>query len=105
MALGRRKAERQDALSEAGLRTYILEPERGRQRWEDQPIHVGASNLSLLMRTMCGIGKPKTLQDLPEGFLAIVQGLWRALERLLQRHTIERGPDVNTRADPIAAAV
>ena len=150
-------------LTEAGLRTYISEPERGRQRWEDQPkereavygnrrrirgdrgkrllrsrgellerpfahcyetgamrrthlrghekilkrllIHVGASNLSLLMRTMCGIGKPKTLQDLPEGFLAIMQGLWRALERLLQRHTIERGPDVNTRADPIAAAM
>ena len=49
--------------------------------------------------------KPKTLQDLSEGFLAIMQGLWRALEHLLQRHTIERGPDVNTRADPIAAAV
>jgi len=149
-------------LTEAGLRTYISEPERGRQRWEDQPkerkavyanrrrirgdrgkrllrsrgellerpfahcyetgamrrthlrghekilkrllIHVGACNLSLLMRTLCGIGKPKTLQDLPQGLLAVIQGLWRALERVLRRCTLARGSDVHIRAHLIAAA-
>ncbi len=149
-------------LTEAGLRTYISEPERGRQRWEGQGqereavygnrrrirgdrgkrllrrrgemlerpfahcyetgamrrthlrghekilkrllIHVGANNLSLLMRTLCGIGKPKTLQDIPQGLFALMQRLWRTLERLLRRCTLERGPDVPIRAHPIAAA-
>ena len=67
-------------------------------------IHVGACNLSLLMRTLCGIGKPKTLQDLPQGLLAVIQGLWRALERVLRRCTLARGSDVHIRAHLIAAA-
>ncbi len=149
-------------LTEAGLRTYISEPWRGRQRWEGQRqerkavygnrrrirgdrgkrllrrrgellerpfahcyetgamrrthlrghekilkrllIHVGASNISLLMRTMFGIGKPKTLQDLPEGLLAVIQALWRPLECVLGRCTLERGPDVHIRAHPAVAA-
>ena len=149
-------------LTEAGLRTYISEPERGRQRWEDQPkerkaiyanrrrirgdrgkrllrsrgellerpfahcyetgamrrthlrghekilkrllIHVGASNLSLLMRTLCGIGKPKTLQDLPGGLLTLLQGLWRALERVLRPCTLARGSDLDIRVHLITAA-
>ncbi len=149
-------------LTEARLRTYISEPDRGRQRWEDQPkerkavyanrrrirgdrgkrllrsrgellerpfahcyetgamrrthlrghekilkrllIHVGACNLSLLMRTLCGIGKPKILQDRPGGLLSLIQGFWRALERVLRRCTLKRGPYVHIRAHPIAAA-
>ena len=149
-------------LTDGGLRTYISEPARGRQRWEDQPherdavygnrrrirgdrgkrllrsrgellerpfahcyetgamrrthlrghekilkrllIHVGASNLSLLMRTLGGIGKPKVLQDLPEGLLAVIQGLWRALERVLRRCTLDRSPEEHFRAHPIAVA-
>ncbi len=67
-------------------------------------IHVGAGNLSLLMRTLCGIGKPKTLQDIPQGLFALMHRLWRTLERLLRRCTLERGPDVPIRAHPIAAA-
>ncbi len=149
-------------LTDGGLRTYISEPARGRQRWEDQPherdavygnrrrirgdrgkrllrsrgellerpfahcyetgamrrthlrghekilkrllIHVGASNLSLLMRTLGGIGKPKVLQDLPEGLLAVIQDLWRALERVLRRCTLDRSPEEHFRAHPIAVA-
>ena len=149
-------------LTNGGLRTYISEPERGRQRWEDQSherdavygnrrrirgvrgkrllrrrgellerpfahcyetgamrrthlrghekilkrllIHVGASNLSLLMRTLCGIGKPKTLQDLTEGLFALIQRLWRALEAELGRCVLQRRPNAPIRAQPITAA-
>ena len=107
-------------IAEAGTRTYISEPERGRQRWDNQPaeqravygnrrrvrgergsrlqrqrgeklervnahlyetggmrrvhlrghenilkrllIHVGALNLGLLLRTVCGVGTPRGLQ-------------------------------------------
>ncbi len=149
------------ALTDGGLRTYISEPARRRQRWENQSrerdavygnrrrirgdrgkrllrsrgellerpfahcyetgamrrthlrghenirkrllIHVGASNLSLLMRTLCGIGKPKVLQSLPQGLLALIQRLRWALERLLRRCTLACG-DVHRRAQLIVAA-
>ena len=149
-------------LTDGGLRTYISEPARRRQRWKDQSherdavygnrrrirgdrgkrllrsrgellerpfahcyetgamrrthlrghekirkrllIHVGASNLSLLMRTLCGIGKPKVLQSLPQGFSALIQRLWRALERLLRRCTLVCGPEVPRRAQLIVGA-
>jgi len=148
-------------LTEAGLRTYISEPERGRQRWENQPkeqqavyanrrrirgdrgkrlmrsrgellerpfahcyetgamrrthlrghekirkrllIHVGACNLSLLMRTLCGIGKPKTLQDRPGALLALLQGLWLALKRVLRPGTLARS-DLDIHGHLITAA-
>ena len=41
-------------------------------------IHVGASNLSLLMRTLFGIGKPKTLQGRCRRAMAVLRATWRA---------------------------
>lgn len=124
-------------LQAGGFRTYIAEPVRGRQRWEDQQdeqhavysnrrrargdrgkrlqrsrgellerpfahcyetggmrrthlrghenilkrlmVHVAASNLSLLMRTRFGVGKPKVLVDLKGQVLTALYGFWRAL--------------------------
>ncbi len=149
-------------LREASLRTYISEPERGRQRWKDQAeerdavygnrrrirgergkqllrsrgellerpfahcyetgamrrthlrghvkilkrllIHVAASNISLLMRSLGGIGKPKVLQDLPEGLLAVIHRLSQALERLLRPSTLDCGPHVLDRTHPSMVA-
>ena len=56
------------------------------------------------MRTLCGIGKPKTLQDLSGGLLALLQGLWRALERALRPCTLARGSDLDIRVHLITAA-
>jgi transposase len=150
-------------LTDGGLRTYISEPDRGPQRWEDEAreqaavygnrrrirgargkrllrrrgellerpfahcyetgamrrthlrghenilkrllIHVGASNLSLLMRTLCAIGTPKTLQNPVRGLSALIQRLCRSLGWLLWRCLIpgsatRRGQPLPT---PVAA--
>jgi hypothetical protein len=81
-------------------RTHLRGHEKIRKRLL---IHVGASNLSLLMRTLCGIGKPKSLQNLPEGLLALIQRLWPALESWLRRCTLVCGPEVHRRVAQRAA--
>ncbi len=55
-------------------------------------IHVAASNLSLLMRTLFGIGKPKVLQGLAENVLAALRGLCRLLEEVIGRCALEPSP-------------
>ena len=150
-------------LTEAGLRTYISEPNRGRQRWKRQSterkaiyanrrrirgergkrllrrrgellerpfahcyetgamrrthlrghakilkrllIHVGSSNLSLFMRMLCGIGKPKVLQGLPKGLLALIRAIYALLRRLWGRtSTIRAFITSQNRSHLVAAA-
>ncbi len=55
-------------------------------------IHVAASNLSLLMRTLFGVGKPKVLQGLAEKVLAALRGLCRLLEAVIGRCALEPSP-------------
>ena len=57
-------------------------------------IHVAASNLSLLMRTLFGIGKPKVLQGLAEKVLAALRGLCRLLEEVIGRCALEPSPSL-----------
>lgn len=47
------------------------------------------SNLSLLMRTVCGIGKPKTSQELPAGLWASLASIWAGIQRGLRRYWFE----------------
>jgi transposase len=147
-------------LSQAGIRTYVSEPERGRQKWKGQQaeqeavygnrrrvrgergkrllrrrgellerpfahcyetgrmrrthlrghekirkrllIHVGASNLSLLMRTLFGIGKPKRLVDLPASLWALIRCAWRALQQALRPPG--DGPEICKSLDPVGIA-
>jgi transposase len=151
-----------DLLGQAGLRTYIAEPQRGRQRWDGQTreqeavyanrrrirgergkrlqrsrgellerpfahcyetgamrrthlrshekirkrllIHVAASNLSLLMRTVCGIGKPKTLQDLPASLWAALAPLWGRIRAALQQYLRANWTDSDQPSRPRAVA-
>ncbi len=151
-----------ELLRQAGLRTYIAEPQRGRQRWNGQTqeqqavyanrrrirgergkrlqrsrgevlerpfahcyetgamrrthlrghekirkrllIHVAASNLSLLMRTVCGIGKPKTLQDLPGSLWAVLASLWGHIRAAQRRYLLEKWIDSDQLSGPRAAA-
>ena len=42
-------------------------------------VHAAGFNLGLLMRKLCGIGKPRVLQDLGRAFLALFLVLWTIL--------------------------
>jgi transposase len=121
-------------LETLGIRTYISEPERGPQSWEDQDaerdavyanrrrirgdrgkrllrrrgellerpcahlyetgglrrvyvrghenvlkrlfVHAGAFNLGLWMRTLCGVGTPRSLQGRVVALAAVIVALW-----------------------------
>jgi transposase len=149
-------------LKQAGLRTYIAEPQRGRQQWNgrteerdavyanrrrirgkrgkrlqrsrgellERPfahcyetgamrrthlcghekirkrllIHVAASNLSLLMRTVRGIGKPKTLQDLPASLWAALVIVWTGIRDAIRRYLLESWTDADQPLRPRAVA-
>ncbi len=49
-------------------------------------IHVAGFNLGLVMRAICGIGKPRRMQDgLAAAILCLFHTLWRAFKRLWSR--------------------
>jgi hypothetical protein len=78
-------------LEAVGVRSYISEPDRGRRKWKDNPdardavyrnrrrvlLHTAALNLGLLMRTLFGVGTPRSLRGRMAVLLCCVWSLIR----------------------------
>jgi hypothetical protein len=83
-------------LEAVGVRSYISEPDRGRRKWKDNPeardavyrnrrrvlLHTAALNLGLLMRTLFGVGTPRSLRGRMAVLLCCVWSLIRLPETL-----------------------
>jgi transposase len=57
-------------------------------------VHAGAANLGLLMRTVCGVGTPRSLQGRAAALVALLWSLWDVLVAPIRGlgHSVHAGP-------------
>lgn len=66
-------------------------------------VHVGAFNLSLVMRKLLGFGKPRRMQGLFASFFGLMLGLWSIVRVHLRRLVLSVGARINFSLRLVAA--